>query len=233
MMKKLRFCLLAVAASAALLCVGHAANAADLYSFETVFAAGGPPGPDGYFGLGAGATQDTIGATVGDYSMKYQAGTAGFVGARTEFVPAAVNNPPGVKSIVFDMYVPEIPAAITFADIGITMFGHDLDNGIFGIQMQFADTVSIASLGVGQHYDLSIDLDLDVFTNLSFNEIFGDDVTDLDVSSAFQFYISKNAGAGTVLTVYIDNVRTVVPEPTTAVMFGLAGVMGLVVRRQR
>jgi hypothetical protein len=111
------------------------------------------------------------------------------------------------------------------------VFGHDIDGGTFGIQNQFTDTVSITGLGVGQHNDLVIDLDSEFFSGQSFNEIYGDDVNDLDVASAFQFYISKTAGVPA--TVYIDNVRLVVPEPATALSFGLAATLvGLVIRRR-
>ena len=76
-----------------------------------------------------------------------------------------------------------------------------------------------------------IDLDSEFFSGQSFNQIFGDDVSDLDVASAFQFYISKNVGVPA--TVYIDNVRLVVPEPATGLMFGIAAsLVGLVVRRR-
>jgi hypothetical protein len=86
-------------------------------------------------------------------------------------------------------------------------------------------------LGVGQHTDLVIDLDSDFFTGESFNDIYGDDVSDLDVASAFQFYISKTAGV--FATVYIDNVRLVVPEPATGLLFGIGAIAaGLTRRRQ-
>lgn len=226
MMRKLKDFMFATAAIAAMLCGGSAAKAADLYSFEV--------GLDGFFGLGAAVSAEgTIGVTDGSTSLKYLAGGGGFVGARTETViPAALNNPPGVKSIVFDMAIESLDPNLTFADIGITIFGHDLDSATFGIQEQFADTVSILGLGVGQHLDLKIDLDLGLFSGQSFNNLFlGDQPGDLEVASAFQFFISKNGGIP--VTVYIDNVRTLVPEPTSVVMFSLAGIIGLVARRQR
>jgi hypothetical protein len=167
--------------------------------------------------------------------MKYDVTAGpGFVGARTELVPAALNNPPGVAYVLFDLFKPD-PYAGTFADIGVTVFGHDIDNGNFGIQSQFTDLVSLAALPLGQNNNLRIDLDSEFFSGESFNEIFGDDVSDLDVASAFQFFISKNGGAqGSPITVYIDNVRLVTPEPTT---FGLLGVgavvMGAMARRRR
>jgi hypothetical protein len=230
MMRNLRVCLLGMAAIAALSCGSQRAEALPAYSFETILPGGGPPGPDGFFGLGAAVSQDTIGVTNGLFSMKYLAGGGGFVGARTEIVPPIINNPPGVKSILFDMTILDIPVGLTFADIGITVFGHDIDGGVFGIQSQFTDTVSIAGLGVGQHNDLVIDLDSEFFSGQSFNEIFGDDVNDLDVASAFQFYISKTAGVP--VTVYIDNVRTVVPEPATGLLFGACAIASAFMRRR-
>jgi hypothetical protein len=174
---------------------------------------------------------------VGEHSLKYVAGNDGFVGARTEtVVPAPLNNPPGLTHILFDINIPEAFAG-GFADIGVTLFGHALNapgGAQFGHQVQFFDTVSIAALGVGQHLDQRIDLNISqgpYRPGESFNQIFGPDPTDLTVSSAFQFYISKNAGIP--VTVYIDNVR-VVPEPATSALVGLGMVaMGCVARRRR
>ena len=170
--------------------------------------------------------------------MKYAAGNDGFVGARSETVPAILNDPPGVDFVLFDM---NIPAAYggTFADIGVTVFGHALNapgGAQFGIQVQFADTESIAALGPGQHYDLQINLSQSqgpYRPGESFNAIFGPGPTDLTVASAFQFYISKNGGVP--VTVYIDNVRLGrIPEPATLAMVGLgAVVMGMIGRRRR
>src|SRR5436190_24123279 len=76
------------------------------YSFETIAASGAnPPGPDGFFGLGATVSQDTIGATDLLHSMKYDVGIGGFVGARTEIVPPTLNNPPGVTDVMFDITI--------------------------------------------------------------------------------------------------------------------------------
>jgi hypothetical protein len=197
------------------------------YSFE----GGGPPGPDGFFGLGATVAQEpVIGVTHLEHSMRYDAGTGGFVGVRTELVPPSLNNPPGVEYVLLDLSVPVLPVDLTFADLGVTVFGHDLDNGIFGIQNQFNDTVSITALGAGQHHDLRIDLDSEFLSGESFNELFGDDVSDLDVASAFQFYVSKTAGVP--MTIYIDNVRFVVPAPGTFAVCG-AGAVVLGARRRR
>ena len=219
--------ILALVAAIAAWGAGRADAQAPIYSFETILPGGGPPGPDGFFGLGAVVAQEgTLGVTHLLNSMRYTTGTGGFVGARTEIVPPTFNNPPGVTHVLLDMYIPEIPTGITFADMGVTVFGHDIDNGVFGIQNQFTDTVSIAGLGVGQHNNLRIDLDSEFNSGQSFNNIFGSDTSDLDVVSAFQFYISKNAGVP--LTVYIDNVR-IVPEPATVGLAGLAllGLLGV------
>lgn len=200
------------------------------YSFEVVTPGGGPDGPDGFFGLGALVAQESVlGVTHLEHSLRYGAGGAGFVGVRTENVPASLNNPPGVEYVLLDVYVPEIPVGLTFADIGVTIFGHDIDNGIFGVQYQFTDVASITALGVGQHNDVRIDLDAEFFGGESFDELFGDDPSDLDVVSAFQLYVSKTAGVE--LTFYIDNVRFV-PAPGAAALIGV-GALGLGARRRR
>jgi hypothetical protein len=201
------------------------------YSFETIVP---PNGPDGFFGLGATVTQDTIGATHLTHSMKYEVGVGGFVGARTEsVVPAALNDPPGVTHIMFDLTLTQ-PYTDTFADIGVTLFGHALNapgGPQFGHQVQFADQLEVAGLAAGTHVDQLISLDMSVGpyrAGESFNEIFGPGPTDLTVASAFQFFINKNVV--TPITVYIDNVRLVVPEPATA---GLVATGALLLGRFR
>ena len=93
--------LLCVATMVAMACCAKCARAGSTlaYSFED-------QAFDGFFGLGATVTQDTIGATQGTHSLKYAVGGGGFVGARTETViPAALGNPPGVDYVLFDLNI--------------------------------------------------------------------------------------------------------------------------------
>jgi hypothetical protein len=210
------------------------------YSFEVIAPSGGnPPGPDGFFGLGATVSQDVIGATDLLHSMKYDVGVAGFVGARTEIVPATLNNPPGVTAVMFDITIPQTYTD-TFANLGVTVFGHALNPGgpgTFGNQVQFLNDYPMAGKAPGTYLNQVINLDMSVGpyrAGESFNQIFGPvDANDLTVASAFQFYINKNVL--TPITVYIDNVRFVpeVPEPATLGLVGLATVVMGAVRRRR
>lgn len=222
-----------IALVAMLLFAGTAQAQPPVYSFEVVV---NPFGPDGFFGLGATVTQDTIGATHLQNSMKYAAGNDGFVGARTESViPPTLNDPPGVLAVLFDMTLTEAYAG-GFADIGVTVFGHALNapgGAQFGHSVQFADTEPIGGKAPGTYTDLRINLNQSVGpyrAGESFNQIFGPGPTDLTVASAFQFFISKNAGVP--VTVYIDNVRLLIPEPASIALLGL-GVVGVTVISRR
>ena len=233
-MKKLLSCSLAVIA---MLCGASEAEASivPVYSFENSLAAG----PDGFFGLGATATQESLlGVTDGNNSLKYTAGSGGFVGVRTEtLVPAALNNPPGIVRVLFDVTIVDAYAG-TFADLGITMFGHMLNDTPqqFGLQHQFTDTVALAALGAGTHLDQEILLDAEFFSGQSFNQLYGPGTNQITVSSAFQFYVSKNAGIG--FTFYIDNVRVDdgiadVPEAGTLSLFGLGAAVLVLFNKRR
>lgn len=205
-------------------------NAELIYSFETIVP---PNGPDGFFGLGATVAQEpTIGVTHLENSLKYQVGVGGFVGARTELVPATVNDPPGVLRVLFDLALTETYTD-TFANLGVTVFGHALNalgGPQFGHQVQFADQYEMAGLAPGTYLDQAIELDLSVGPyrpGESFNDIFGPGPTDLTVASAFQFFINKNVL--TPITIYIDNVRVVsteqVPEPGTLGLLSVGAVL--------
>src|SRR5215212_9048971 len=235
----MRHRLVCVATAVAIVFSAAAVFAAD-YSFETIVASGAnPPGPDGFFGLGATVTQDVIGATDLLHSMKYDVGIGGFVGARTEIVPPTLNNPPGVNAVMFDITIPQAYTD-TFANMGVTLFGHALNPGgpgTFGNQVQFANEYAIAGKAAGTYLNQVITLDTSVGPyrpGESFNQIFGPvDPNDLTVASAFQFYINKNVL--TPITVYIDNVRFVssVPEPATCSLVFMGTIaLGAIGRRR-
>jgi hypothetical protein len=210
----------------AIVCVAGAARAQIVYSFEdgTI---------DGFFGVGATTTEDTIGATEGTKSMKYAANPDdGFVGARTQTViPAALNDPPGVTAVLFDMTIVDRYAG-GFADIGVTVFGDALNapgGPQLGLQVQFGGpggTVRIAGEPAGTYLNEQISLNVSMGPyrpGESFNDIFGPGDNDLTQASAFQFFISKNVGIP--VTVYIDNVR-LIPEPVALSLMGI-GAMAL------
>ena len=117
------------------------------YSFETLVP---PNGPDGFFGLGATVSQEpTIGVTHLENSLKYEIGVGGFVGARTEsIIPVALNDPPGVDYVLLDLTITQTYPD-TFANLGITVFGHALNapgGPVFGHQVQFNGTIDMAGL---------------------------------------------------------------------------------------
>jgi hypothetical protein len=223
-------------AVAMLLCAGVVQAQTLAYSFETIVP---PNGPDGFFGLGATVSQEpTIGVTHLENSLKYEVGVGGFVGARTETVPPTLNNPPGVTAVMFDLTIPQTYTD-TFANMGVTVFGHALNPGgpgTFGNQVQFQNEYPMAGKAPGTYLNQTINLNLSVGPyrpGESFNQIFGPvDPNDLTVASAFQFYINKNVL--TPITVYIDNVRWVgIPEPATGALLALSAVMLGSVRRRR
>jgi len=234
----MRHRLVCVATVVAIVFSAAAVFAAD-YSFEVIAPSGAnPPGPDGFFGLGATVTQDTIGATDLLHSMKYDVGIGGFVGARTEIVPPTLNNPPGVTAVMFDITIPATYAD-TFANMGVTVFGHALNPGgpgTFGNQVQFLNEYPMAGKAPGTYLNQVITLDTSVGPyrpGESFNQIFGPvDPNDLTVASAFQFYINKNVL--TPITIYIDNVRFVaVPEPATCSLIAMGALAFAAIGRRR
>lgn len=236
-MKELRDCLLGTAAIVVLLSSGSSAEAALAYSFE--------PDLEGFAANGAGitVTQDTIGATDGSNSMKVdivQGPT--FVGALTGIVSAPIGDPPGIDSILFDMTIEAGDEHTgSFAVVGVTIFGASQPGPgqLFGLPVQFADFENIGGKAAGTH---TVQIDLDdathpttFATNQSFNDIFGPNIGSGDdiIPTGFQLFFNQSSDAP--VTVYIDNIRTVViPEPATGMMLGLGAICaGLGTRRNR
>ncbi len=237
----MRHSLLSAAVVAALSIGAASASASSLlYSFETGDAAG-PLDGFGPNGGGVTVTQDTIGTTDGSNSMKVSVvGGATFVGALTGNIPAALNNPPGVTGIDFDMTVgPNDPFAGAFAVVGITIFGASQPGAgqQFGLQAQFSDIVHIDGLAPGtypEHLDLtSATNPFDFATGQTFDQIFGQvgDGPNVLIPTGFEFFINKSNDAP--VDVYFDNVRADgVPEPTTLGLAAVGGLMALSRRRR-
>lgn len=218
--------LLGFAAAVAMLSSGALATATELYDME------GAPPPSGFTANGAvSVTQDTIGATQGINSMKVHVDGATFVGAITDVVPAALNNPPGVSAILLDLTINQGEEYTGgFADMGVTIFG--CKGATCGLSAQFADFEPIDGKAAGTYKDVQFDLTQSIgpnFAGKSFNQIISDG--DLDAVTHFQLYFNQSFGVP--MTAYIDNIRTVVPEPTAGLLFGIGAIaVGLIARRR-
>lgn len=230
----MRKILLCIIAGAMITCASSSAHATLAYSFEGATADGFGPN-----GGGVTVTQDTIGVTDGVNSLKASVvGGATFVGALTGNITPPIGDPPGIQSILFDLTIPQ-GGEFTggFAVIGVTIFGASQPGPgqLFGLQAQFADFEHIGGKAAGT-YTVQIDLasatnQVD-FSTGSFNDIFGvvGDGPLVQIPTGFQFFLNKSNDAP--LTVYIDNVRTVIPEPATAAMLSLGALaFGLFRRR--
>jgi hypothetical protein len=201
----------------AILCCAEAVEAQTLvYSFEGGNEGFGPNGGGTY-------TQDTTGATQGDYALRASVPAgATFVGGITGTLPAAIGDPPGVDFVLFDMTLgPNDVFPGAFANMGVTIWGCDQSGGC-GNQAQFMDEEAIAGKGAGTYSDIRIDLSSAHGGGGSFNNIFGTSGSGSPlIPTHFQFFFNKSGDAP--LNVYIDNVRVgIIPEPATGALVALA-----------
>ena len=206
--------LMAVILAVAILCCVDAVTAqvTQAYSFEFDVDGFGPNGG------GVTITQDTIGATDGDHSMKFDiVQGATFVGALTAFLPLSIGDPPGVDFVLLDLTLleqfPSDPPG--FVDAGISIFGSsqpDYPGGRQdGLHVQFFDNqVALGDLEAGTH-EIRIDLTQAThpltFELGSFNDIIGtfDSGPNDIIPTGFQIYINKSSTAP--WTGYIDDIR--------------------------
>jgi hypothetical protein len=129
-----------------------------------------------------------------------------FAGVLTSQLNEAINDPPGVDFVLFDVTIPTpFGDQQGFARTSITIFGFHPDFG--SLQAQFlASEVSLGDLPAGTHH-IRINLTPAAqFPGKSFNDLFGppEDPTQLTVTG-FQIYINKSVTVP--FTVYFDNIR--------------------------
>jgi hypothetical protein len=188
------------------------AQLTQVYSFESDLQGFGPNG------AGTTVTLDTIGATDGANSMKFDiVQGATFVGALTGDLDPAIGDPPGMEFVLYDLTITEpFPSEPPgFVRTSVTIFGvsqPDFPGGQMPAQVQFfTNEVDLGSLEAGTH-KIQIDLaqeshPLTFEPDQSFNDIFGEvgsgpnDV----IPTGFQIYINKSSTAP--WTGYIDNIR--------------------------
>lgn len=210
----------------AILCSGGWASAALLYDMEGA----APPSGFGPNGL-VNVTQDTIGATQGVNSMRVEIPTGQtFVGALTGVAPPALSS---ASSILLDLTINagEEYTGAGFADMGVTVYGYK--GAVFGIPVQFASYATVARTA-GAYLDVPFSLDSSIqggpTYGKSLTQILADG--DLDGLTGFQLYFNQTGDAPVVA--YIDNIRSVVPEPAAALLLGLGAMalLGVFVRRR-
>lgn len=149
---------------------------------------------------------DTIGATEGTGSLKFSlVQEEFFAGVLTGQLDAAINDPPGVEFVLFDLTIPDAFVGPGFARAGITIFASHPEFG--ALQAQFmANEVPLDNLPAGTH-QIRINVSSAIqFNGKSFNELIGpiEDPTQIQ-PTGFQIYINKSITVP--FTVYFDNIR--------------------------
>jgi hypothetical protein len=188
------------------------AQLTQVYSFESGLQGFGPNGG------GTTVTLDTIGATDGTNSMKFDiVAGATFVGALTGDLDPAIGDPPGMEFVLYDLTITEqFPIEPPgFVRTSVMIFGvtqPDFPGGQMPAQVQFfTNEVALGPLEAGT-YEIQIDLThefhpLTFEPDQSFNDIFGElgsGPNDI-IPTGFQIYINKSSTAP--WTGYIDNIR--------------------------
>jgi len=182
-----------------------------LYNFENDAQGFGPNG----FPVPT-VQQSTVGATEGTHALQFALGqNQNFSGALTGTVNQAALLDPATNALGLDVTI--VPGqnytGTGFANLGVTYFGADPANNVFGVPIQTngASERNVA-LAPGT-YHLTIPLISTAGTPI--RDAFGTGAGKFPVVSGLQFYINKSTDSP--LTVYIDNV-TAVPEPAACAL---------------
>lgn len=146
---------------------------------------------------------DTIGATDGTGSLKFAMVTEEFfAGVLTSQLDPAIENPPGVDFVLFDLTIPQAFVGPGFARTSVTVFGSHPDVGLIDAQF-LANEVPLDNLPAGTH-QIRINLSsAAAFPGFSFNQLFGPPID--ATPTGFQIYINKSSTVP--FTVYFDNIR--------------------------
>lgn len=167
-------------------------------------------------GIGVSISQDTIGATDGEHSLKIDlVQGATYAGALNQTPdPSVFGDPPGIDFMSLDLTVTEVnPPETNFVDIFPVVFGASQPDPSQqqGLEISFqANLISIRDLPVGTHH-LVFNLDMGIhpllFEFATFNEIFGvvgSGPNDI-IPSGWQIIVNKPATSA--WTGYVDNIR--------------------------
>jgi hypothetical protein len=193
------------------------------YSFES--------GLEGFVVNGGGLTishnTNAAFASEGSGSMQLAfADFSSFAGGVTSMLHPAINDPPGVDVVVFDLintnrFVPPEPVAgqdPTFANTSISMFGEFASNpGVTEHIQYFFSEEPIGNLDPGIH-EVVIDVTSGgLLIGSSDIKGFNEWIASGFIPASFQIYINKSFGFGRpafAWTVYIDNIRVgTIPPP--------------------
>ena len=195
-----------------------------LYNFENDAQGFGPngfPAPT--------VQQSTTGATEGTHALQFALGqNQTFSGALTQTVNQPALLDPATNALALDLtIVPgENYTGTGFANLGVSYFGANPPQGIFGVPIQ-TNSASERNVALAPGtYHLTVPLISTAGTPI--RDAFGTGAGQFPVVSGLQFYISKSSDSP--LTVYIDNVRAV-PEPAGCA--ALLGLLAFASRRRR
>ena len=232
-MKFLHFVLVA----AIMLLIGSA-QAQVVYDFETLYTGLGVPNagnrPDGFEGIGLTVAQSTTGATLNTHSMQMAMPAGDTFDAAHDDTPNTPGTDPNsllfkASAINYDLTISASDPAFDggFADLGVTAFyadNTDPAHETFGNQLQSSGFANVNLAPGLYHQTIALTSGAQTFGQFFSNPNF--------IPTGFQFFLNKGGGNNTAMTIYLDNVSAVVPEPASACLL-LTGLGSLLAMRLR